>query len=354
MIKSDFIEGILEFTNVSKRYKTVKGYIQALEYPFNAVIGVDINKAPILSFIGPNGSGKTTLLSILSGQLRPDEGTVLLHSCTDKTTINVTKDPLKARKHIVYTFQDKKFDPKYSIENNLIFHCQIWKLNRPQITCSIKELLKEFDLYEKRKLRHYQLSGGQQKQLEMIRGFLIPPDPKKIFLFVTDEPTAYCDIDAQKKIWNRLNERTENNIPIILATNDLGEAETYSSEGIFLRKGKIFAQGTIAEIRSQFTQENMVEIECSNSLDAEQLLSAYMNDRYNLTANNWIKVNTKHHTYRIWSNDPQEDFARLSILSQKMKIPILRIEVHRISLEELFTLLSPKQVSSQMSIGVRS
>ncbi|MFW9928212.1 MAG: ATP-binding cassette domain-containing protein, partial [Candidatus Thorarchaeota archaeon] len=222
----------LNLINIGHNYYSKKGIITAIKYPLNLTI-----ENPLTFILGPNGSGKTTLLSLISGQLFPTNGSVQL-SIGGRNIDGLKKNKL-LKQHIVFSFQEALFDRRYTIIKCLRMHGLIFGLSYSEINSLIKELLQEFGLWEKRNMYISQVSGGQRKQLEIIRSLLIALTRKKKneFVFITDEPTAFCDINAKKRIWNHLSSLKDAGMNLLVSTNDLKEAERYESIIVFLRKG---------------------------------------------------------------------------------------------------------------------
>ena len=340
----------IAFQDVSKTYQTKKGKVEALTYPFNLFIE-NFESSPIISLIGSNGSGKTTFLSILGGLIRPNTGS--LHhnlrpshftnnviNLSGSNYIDIEKTPLEAKKHIIFTFQESKFDSKYSIERNLLFHGAIWGLTRTETINCYKPLLQEFGLWEKRKYKPFQVSGGQAKQIEMIRGLMLPTynhSKFDIHLFIADEPTAYCDIEARRKIWDLLREKNDDGILVFLATNDLKEAEVLSKELIFLRKGKVIAQGPPDTIRNHMTKEKMIKIDFETKFDAEQLLKSYLSTLIDIKSDYHIEKNSSGYSCHLWCSNTIEEFANISRIAMNQKIKLSKIEIHKINLEDIFS-----------------
>ena len=118
--------------------------------------------------LGNNGAGKSTLLNCIGGILIPDSGSIVMK--TNVNQINLVKEPRLAKKHILFNFQDPKFDTRLSAKANLDFHLRMFMIERETRKKLISEYLNLFNLYSKRDSKVYFLSGGHKKHLQNILG----------------------------------------------------------------------------------------------------------------------------------------------------------------------------------------
>ena len=212
--------------------------------------------------LGNNGAGKSTLMNCIGGIHIPDAGLIYLK--TNETEINVLKDAKKAKKSIIFNFQDPKFDTRLSARSNLDFHLRMYMIERETRKKLIIEYLKLFNLYQKKDSKVYFLSGGQKKQLENIRGFITSKALKlKDILFLTDEPTAYCDIVAKNIIWEELEDVCSHGT-VLFSTNDLYEAERLvkpkNGKIGFIKEGSIVFSGTLNDLQSKLSKKEYLLI----------------------------------------------------------------------------------------------
>jgi putative ABC transport system ATP-binding protein len=169
----------------------------------------------MLYIVGPSGSGKTTLLSIISGILRPDEGTVAVES-TDVWGLpeNALAD-FRLNK-IGFVFQDFHLFPNLTTVENVAIPLV---LKRRDWNDSIKEAAKYLEvvgLAKRAGLSPSRLSGGEQQRVAIARALASAPD-----LMIFDEPTASLDGDTGKKIVEFVrNEVLTDKRCIVVVTHD--------------------------------------------------------------------------------------------------------------------------------------
>jgi ABC-2 type transport system ATP-binding protein len=110
-----------------------------------------------------------------------------------------------------------------------------------------EELLKLFELWERRNEQVKKFSGGMKRRLEIARGFL--HTPKILFL---DEPTLGLDPQSRNQLWNHVRRVNESEgVTVFLTTHYMDEADRVAHRVGVIDHGKLVAQGTPAEIKEQ-------------------------------------------------------------------------------------------------------
>jgi len=162
----------------------------------NAVqnVAFDAHFQEMLFIVGPSGSGKTNLLSMLSGILRPNQGTVKIK---DQDIWSLSADKLAdMRLHTVgFVFQDFHLFPKLTTVENVAVPLI---LKRRKWDEAIKEALQSLEkvgIAQRAHLSPQKLSGGEQQRVAIARAIVSQPD-----ILVFDEPTASLDGDTGRKI----------------------------------------------------------------------------------------------------------------------------------------------------------
>jgi ABC-2 type transport system ATP-binding protein len=132
-----------------------------------AVRGIDIQVASgeCFGFLGPNGAGKSTTIKMLCTLLRPTAGTATVAG------FDVVKERDQVRRHIGLVFQEPTLDGYLTARQNLLFHADIYGLNRSAAAPRIDALLEMVGLSERRDSPVLNFSGGMKRRLEIARGF---------------------------------------------------------------------------------------------------------------------------------------------------------------------------------------
>src|ERR1700689_605128 len=210
-------------------------------------ISFDVAQGEIFAFLGPNGAGKTTTIKMLTTLLKPTSGRVEIDGLDPTTHQN------EVRKRFGIVFQDPSVDDELTAWENMDLHGALYGVPRRIRGERTEQLLKLFELWERRNDPLKQFSGGMRRRLEIARGLL--HTPKIIFL---DEPTLGLDPQTRNKRWaqvKKLNE--EERVTVFLTTHYMDEAERIAHRIAIIDHGKIIAQGTADELKQQTGTESL-------------------------------------------------------------------------------------------------
>jgi len=216
---------------------------------FTAVRGIsfDVQQGEIFAFLGPNGAGKTTTIKMLTTLLKPTSGTIELDG------LDPMQKQKEARQRFGIVFQDPSLDNEQTAYENMELHGVLYHVPRKVRAERIENLLKLFELWERRDDYVKQFSGGMKRRLEIARGFL--HTPKILFL---DEPTLGLDPQSRNQLWThvkRLNE-TENTT-VFLTTHYMDEADRVAHRIAIVDHGQLIAQGTSAELKASTNTDTL-------------------------------------------------------------------------------------------------
>ena len=216
---------------------------------FTAVRGIsfDVQQGEIFAFLGPNGAGKTTTIKMLTTLLKPTSGTIELDG------LDPMQKQKEARQRFGIVFQDPSLDNEQTAYENMELHGVLYHVPRKVRAERIENLLKLFELWDRRDDYVKQFSGGMKRRLEIARGFL--HTPKILFL---DEPTLGLDPQSRNQLWThvkRLNE-TENTT-VFLTTHYMDEADRVAHRIAIVDHGQLIAQGTSAELKERTDSDTL-------------------------------------------------------------------------------------------------
>ncbi|HWG39399.1 MAG TPA: ATP-binding cassette domain-containing protein [Candidatus Acidoferrales bacterium] len=204
-----------------------------------ADISFCVPEGQIFAFLGPNGAGKTTTIKILTTMLRCTEGSVRI----DGLDVAVSQD--KVRRCFGIVFQDSSLDDAMSAYENLSFHAVLYGLKGQRRYARIEEVLRRFDLWERRDEKVSKYSTGMRRRLEIARSLL--HTPRILFL---DEPSAGLDPQTRSYLWKQVKALNENEgVTVFLTTHYLEEAERVADYIAIIDHGKIVAQGTASNLK---------------------------------------------------------------------------------------------------------
>jgi ABC-2 type transport system ATP-binding protein len=208
-----------------------------------AVDGISFHVQPgeVFAFLGPNGAGKTTTIQMLTTLLRPTSGSMRIDG------LDPVAAPLDVRRRFGIVFQDPSLDVELTAYENMTLHGVLYHVPRRVRAERIEQLLTLFELWDRRDAFVKTFSGGMKRRLEVARGLL--HTPKILFL---DEPTLGLDPQSRNQLWTHVKHLNETEgVTAFLTTHYMDEAERVAHRLAIIDHGRIVAQGTPAELKTQ-------------------------------------------------------------------------------------------------------
>src|SRR3954463_9029774 len=224
-------------TGLVKRYKGV-----------TALDGVDlaVPTGSVLGLLGPNGAGKTTIVRHLTTLLQPDEGSAPVAG------VDVLRRPREVRKRIGLSGQYAAVDEYLTGFENLDMIGRLYHLGAKRSRERARELLAAFRLEDAADRPSKTYSGGMRRRLDLA-GALVA-DPPVIFL---DEPTTGLDPRGRTEMWEVIQGLVAGGTTLLLTTQYLEEADLLADNIVVIDHGRIIAQGTADELKSQVGGERL-------------------------------------------------------------------------------------------------
>jgi ABC-2 type transport system ATP-binding protein len=200
-------------------------------------ISFDVAKGEILGFLGPNGAGKTTTVKVLTGQMRPKEGSATLLG------MDITQKTGKVQEQIGVCFEIANLYEQMTGIENLRLFAQLFGVRN----FDARTLLDRVGLGERGKDRVEGYSKGMKQRLMVARALV--NQPQILFL---DEPTEGLDPVSAESIRNLILEEARNGATIFLTTHDMLEADKLCDRVAFINQGRIAALDTPHNLKQQF------------------------------------------------------------------------------------------------------
>ncbi|GAA1138360.1 oleandomycin transport system ATP-binding protein [Kitasatospora gansuensis] len=207
-----------------------------------ALDGVDltVRQGTVLGVLGPNGAGKTTLVRILSTLIKPDAGTAFVGG------YDVLRQPKQLRRTIGLTGQYASVDELLSGYENLYLIGRLLDLPAKRAKARATELLERFSLTDAAKRPAKTYSGGMRRRLDLAASMI--GNPKVLYL---DEPTTGLDPRTRNEVWDEVQRMVSEGATVLLTTQYMEEAEQLADELTVIDKGKVIANGAVAELKAQ-------------------------------------------------------------------------------------------------------
>lgn len=230
-------------------------------------IDLDIVKGENLAVLGRSGSGKSVLIKIISGLLKPDEGTV---EVLGQEINKIGPAALQAlRMKIGFSFQNSALYDSMTVKENLSFPLVRNKrdLDEKEVKHAIEEVLSEVGLSQTINQMPSELSGGQRKRIGIARTLILKPE-----IMLYDEPTAGLDPITSIDINNLILKVQKNyNTSAIIITHDLTCAKKTANKVAMIVDGAFLTSGSFDEVFAS-KDENVKSFYDYNFIKTDELI----------------------------------------------------------------------------------
>jgi ABC-2 type transport system ATP-binding protein len=230
-------ERVLEIERLAKRY----GDVVALHD-----LSFQVRAGELFGFVGSNGAGKTTTMRIIMGVLRPDAGEVRWAGA-----------PLgfKTRRRIGYMPEERGLYPKMRVLEQLVYLAELHGAPSAEARHTAARWLERLGLAERAGDEVQALSHGNQQRVQLAASLVFAPA-----MLILDEPFAGLDPVAVDVMSAVLREQAQAGIPVIFSSHQLELVEQLCDRVGIIRRGRMVAVGTVAELRQTATERLWVDV----------------------------------------------------------------------------------------------
>lgn len=200
----------------------------------DAVRGLDLRIEPgeVVALLGPNGAGKTTTVDMLLGLSTPSAGLVELFGGTPRQAVALGR--------VAAVMQTGGLIKDFTVRETVVFTASLFRPVRP-----VDEVLARAGILDIADRPVGKASGGQQQRLRFAMALLSDPD-----LLILDEPTTGMDVQGRRDFWASIRQDADRGRTTIFATHYLEEADAYADRIVLMRRGRIVADGSAAQIKA--------------------------------------------------------------------------------------------------------
>jgi cell division transport system ATP-binding protein len=214
---------MIQFTNVTKRYKTNIGLDD---------VSVNINKGDFVFLVGSSGAGKSTFIKLILKELDADSGSIQVNG-KEVTTLSNRLVP-KLRRNIGIVFQEFRLLPKMTVFENVAFAMEIVHSKPRTIKRQVPQALSLVGISEKAYKYPDELSAGEQQRVAIARAIVNNPT-----VLIADEPTGNLDPDTAWDIMQLLEKINLRGTTIVMVTHAKDIVDKMNKRVIAIEKGKI-------------------------------------------------------------------------------------------------------------------
>lgn len=239
-------DAILEVTHLVKDYQLKN------KTTFRAVddISFHVSTGECLGLLGPNGAGKSSTMNCLTGFYRKSNGQVKILG------VDVHENPKVARQKLGMCSQEDTLDTDFSVFNQMVRFATFFRIPLSEAKVIAADLLKRFELDDKKDQPVENLSGGMRRRLQVARAFVNTPQ-----LVILDEPTTGLDPEVRRSLWELILEFKSKGTAILLSTHYMDEAQRLCDRVALMHKGKIVDCNTPEALIEKYVGTDLVNDE---------------------------------------------------------------------------------------------
>ena len=305
---------VISVRNLTKRY----GEVLAVQD-----VTFDVTEGEVMGFLGPNGAGKSTTIRILTGYLPATAGTVQVAG------LDVLSDSLAIRQKLGYLPENVPLYPELRVEEYLRYRGRLKGLATRDVKAGVEKVMDQCGLMHMRQRIVGQLSKGYRQRVGLADSMVAQPR-----LLILDEPTGGLDPHQRKEVLDLIRGLAHDHT-VLLSSHILAEIESIATRVMIIQKGRLLANGRMAELAERLQDAPAVAVEVKARRDV--LLHALAPilrqcgeacDVADL-ADGWVRA-----TLRPPAGSDQRE--AIAVALRGANLPMRELHRHQRTLEELF------------------
>jgi len=222
---------MIQFSHVTKKF----GDLVAVND-----LSLEVRQGEFFVILGPNAAGKTTSIKVLTGLIKPTDGTARVAG------YDIQTDPLEARRRIAYVPDFPFLYDKLTPWEFFHFVGHLYGMTEQQIRTKALQLIERFNLSPYVNKYTEGLSHGTRQRVAIVAALLHDPE-----VFIIDEPMVGLDPHHTRVVKDVLKERSLRGMTVFVSTHQLSVAEELADRIGIMNLGRIIALGTPDQLRQQ-------------------------------------------------------------------------------------------------------
>ena len=219
---------MVQLTDVFKSYengtKALKG------------VSLKIEDGEFVFLVGPSGSGKTTIIKLLTGEVAPSDGTVMVNGY-NLGKLRLSKMPYM-RRTLGVVFQDFRLLEEKTVYENVAFAMHVIGASTKEIRRRVPYVLELVGLDTKARRKPHELSGGEQQRVAIARAIVNNPR-----IIIADEPTGNLDPARSLEIMMLLEKINELGTTVLVVTHEKELVNNFAKRVVAIDGGRIISDG---------------------------------------------------------------------------------------------------------------
>lgn len=303
----------MEVSSLTKRF----GELVAVDH-----VSFQVEQGKLFGFLGPNAAGKTTTIRMLTGVIRPDEGTARIFGH------DILREGLKSRQLMGIVPEMANAYVDLSAWNNIMLTGELYGIPKNDRQIRAEKLLKAVGLYRRKDQLVKGFSRGMKQKLLLCMAMI--NEPQILFL---DEPTSGLDVQSQRLIRNMIRELAENGTTVFLTTHNMEEANQLCDSIAIINHGKIATIDSPERLKSRSSGLQSIEVSFSTAVDIKDLL----------TIQGVTDVRKLGDKWRLYMENPSEGIDALVNFARAGNAKIISLNTLAPTLEDVFLKLTQEK-----------
>lgn len=299
-------DNAVEVSDLTKRF----GELVAVDR-----ISFQVGKGELFGFLGPNAAGKTTTIRMLTGIIKPDDGTASILG------YDILREGLKAKQMMGIVPEMANAYVDLSAWNNLMLIGELYGVPKKERQERASKLLKEFGLYDRRNQLVKSFSRGMKQKLLLCTALINKPE----ILFL-DEPTSGLDVESQRLIKDMIRDFNKSGTTIFLTTHNMEEANQLCDRVAVINHGKIAAIDSPEKLRMRSSGLQSIEVSFEKTIRVDEVSKIQ-------GVREVKKVGNK---MRLYVDEPSAVLDNLVDFARSKKLKIITLNTLAPTLEDVF------------------
>lgn len=205
-------------------------------------VSFTVNAGEIVGLIGLNGAGKSTTIKHVIGLMEPKSGQITINNRT------IQEDKENYRKQFTFVPETPILYDELTLQEHLKLTAMAYGLDEQTYETRVAKLLTEFHMEKRLHWFPAHFSKGMKQKVMIMCAFLVQPS-----LYIVDEPFVGLDPLGIQSLLDMMKKMKQAGSGILMSTHILSTAERYCDTFVILHEGKVRANGTLQQLRDQFS-----------------------------------------------------------------------------------------------------
>uniref|UniRef100_H0XG82 ATP binding cassette subfamily A member 12 n=1 Tax=Otolemur garnettii TaxID=30611 RepID=H0XG82_OTOGA len=252
---------LVQLHRLTKTYQLIHKKIIAVN---NISIGIPAGEC--FGLLGVNGAGKTTIFKMLTGDIIPSSGNILIRNNTGSLGHVDSHSSL-----VGYCPQEDALDDLVTVEEHLYFYARVHGIPEKDIKETVHKLLRRLHLMPYKDRATSLCSYGTKRKLSTALALIGKPS-----ILLLDEPSSGMDPKSKRHLWKIISEEVQNRCSVILTSHSMEECEALCTRLAIMVNGRFQCIGSLQHIKSRFGRGFTVKVHFKNNNVSRETLTKFM------------------------------------------------------------------------------